>query len=331
MGEGKHKMKQLSEDIEKILLTAATISSVKGEINNSLGLFKSAKIDIQQTDYDNWNGGQYGYTLHLQLPINVYSRIEDDLEKIEKDMENRLRSITRKYDNEYISKIIISPSLIDSQNSDDTQTENSSEPEIIKFWEAGYFRLFISHTSANKLVAAHLQKRLFKYGVTSFVAHEDIEPSKEWMTEIELALSTMDGLIALTTTDFSSSKWCDQEVGIAIGRKIFVLPIRYKADPYGFIGKYQAVTFTEIVEVTETIVDILVSNDKTKTKMANAIVSIFCKSDSFADAKNNLSLLEKVADFLTDEMKEKITKACSANLQIIGSWGVVDKAKKIIM
>lgn len=323
-------MSQLPDDIKKILLTAAKISSAKGEINDSLELFKSAKIDIQQTDYDNWNGGQYGYTLHLQLPINVYSRIEDDLEKIEKDMENRLRSITRKYDNEYISKIIISPALIDSQNIDDTQTGNSLEPEIIKFWEVGYLRLFISHTSANKLIAAHLQKQLLKYGITSFVAHEDIEPSKEWMTEIELALSTMDGLIALVTTDFNSSKWCDQEVGIAIGRKIFVLPIRYKTDPYGFIGKYQAVTFTEIDKVTETIVDILVGNDKTKFKMANAIVSIFCKSDSFVDAKNNLSLVEKVGNLLTDEMKEKILKACSANPQIIGSWGVVDKAKKII-
>ena len=244
-------------------------------------------------------------------------------------MLNRLRAITRKYENEYISKVIISPSLIDSQHDSSMQPDGGLEPETIKFWEPGYFRLFISHTNKNKLIASQLQRKLLDYGITSFVAHEDIEPSKEWMTEIELALSTMDGLLALVTEDFNSSKWCDQEVGIAIGRKIFVLPIRFKSDPYGFIGKYQAVTFTDLEKATETIIDIFIGNDKSKSKMANAIVLVFCKSNNFAEAKSNCALLEKVANLLTDEMKDRLTKACSDNSQINGSWGVVDRVKRL--
>ena len=50
----------------------------------------------------------------------------------------------------------------------------------------------------------------------------------------------MDALIAILTPGFNESKWTDQEIGVAIGRKVPIVPIRIGLDPYGFIGKYQA-------------------------------------------------------------------------------------------
>ncbi|MYJ94339.1 MAG: TIR domain-containing protein, partial [Proteobacteria bacterium] len=62
------------------------------------------------------------------------------------------------------------------------------------FWTPGYFRLFISHTSSHKDRASMLQNVLRSYGITGFVAHEDIEPTKEWQEEIEKGLFSMDAL-----------------------------------------------------------------------------------------------------------------------------------------
>ncbi len=49
-----------------------------------------------------------------------------------------------------------------------------------RFWIPGYFRLFLSHLSEFKQKTAALQEALRPYGITAFVAHEDIEPTKEW-------------------------------------------------------------------------------------------------------------------------------------------------------
>src|SRR5262249_221181 len=77
-------------------------------------------------------------------------------------------------------------------------------------WTDGTFRLFISHTSVHKANVGFLATMLELQGVHGFVAHEDIEPSREWQESIEYALATCDALAAYLTTDFVSSKWCDQ-------------------------------------------------------------------------------------------------------------------------
>lgn len=52
-----------------------------------------------------------------------------------------------------------------------------------------FTRLFISHVSAIKADAASLFDELRAYGISSFVAHQDIEPTKEWEDEIRLRAS----------------------------------------------------------------------------------------------------------------------------------------------
>ncbi len=101
------------------------------------------------------------------------------------------------------------------------------------FWKENYFKLFLSHVSSYKKKTAELQEALEYYGITAFVAHEDIKPTKEWQAEIEVALETMDGLAALLTPKFHESNWTDQEIGFAIGKGVPILSIRLKLDPYG--------------------------------------------------------------------------------------------------
>ena len=91
-----------------------------------------------------------------------------------------------------------------------SQLETADEPE---FWGDNSARIFISHLAANKAEASQLKEQLEQYGSTAFVAHEDIEPTKEWQTEIESALASMDALVALLAPGFKESNWCDQEVG----------------------------------------------------------------------------------------------------------------------
>jgi len=43
-----------------------------------------------------------------------------------------------------------------------------------------------------------LQSSLRRFGISAFVAHVDIDPTKEWQDEIEAALFSMDALAAIS-------------------------------------------------------------------------------------------------------------------------------------
>ena len=124
-------------------------------------------------------------------------------------------------------------------------------------------------TAITKQRAAKLSERLARYGVHAFVAHEDIEPTKEWQIEIERALRSCDALCAFLTPEFVESKWCDQEVGFVVEARKLVVPLRMGADPHGFIGKYQGATVVDGVTITgvcELVIQILLSSPLTQQK-----------------------------------------------------------------
>jgi len=172
------------------------------------------------------------------------------------------------------------------------------------FWKPGHFKLFISHLSTFKEKTSLLKNDLEKYGISAFVAHEDIEPTKEWQDEIEKGLFTMDALCAILMPGFKESNWTDQEIGVAIGRKLLVIPIRKGLDPYGFIGKYQGYQSLnkKIHEVGESIFQIISSNPKTKNKYLNIICELFLMSNSFEDGLNRIKIVNKIDSLSRDKV-----------------------------
>jgi len=164
------------------------------------------------------------------------------------------------------------------------------------FWAEGYFRLFLSHISSFKKTTTHLQKALLPFGISAFVAHKDIEPTKEWQNEIEKALFSMDALVAILMDGFKESNWCDQEVGAALGRNVLIISLRKGMDPYGFLGKYQGLQTNgkNISKVAEGIFQIFISNGKTRDKMFSSIIGLFLRSNNLTDAEAKLNLISSI-------------------------------------
>ena len=112
--------------------------------------------------------------------------------------------------------------------------EVSSRPQLEPTsWRKDCFRLFLSHLSEERRYAGELQEELFQFGVSCFVAHKDIEPTKEWLEEIETALATCDALLGLVSPGFHESKWTDQELGYAMGRQLLVATAPLRSRPPG--------------------------------------------------------------------------------------------------
>lgn len=135
------------------------------------------------------------------------------------------------------------------------------------------FRLFISHISKDRQIATRLKEALAPFGIVGFVAHEDIHPTLEWQLEIERALRTMDGFIAVLTEGFSNSNWTQQEVGFAFGRGTKVISFKMGDEaPTGFISKQQVLPRRgRNADAIAAEIDMLLSRDEqTAPRLAEA-------------------------------------------------------------
>lgn len=223
--------------------------------------------------------------------------------------------------NSYNSKRVYAKDLLAKKNDDtliaiaeELEIEHKLPPPKIAeptFWKTGQFRLFLSHLSSFKKQTSNLQSVLTNYGVSSFVAHKDIEPIREWQNEIEAALQTMDAIAPLLMPGFKESNWCDQELGFAVAKNVLIVPVRKGLDPYGFIGKLQGIQGEgkTIGQVAEAIYGALVTSPRTKPKILKALAFSCAQSSDTDDALNKLKLIRGVPELPLDivrYLKERI-------------------------
>jgi len=194
------------------------------------------------------------------------------------------------------------------------------------FWRKGMFRLFVSHLATKRAFAAELQETLLDFGISCFIAHNDIEPTQEWQTQIETALATCDALVALLHENFHASNWTDQEIGFAMGRGVPVYSVRFGQDPYGFIGRFQAFNGSKktAVAISRELFDAYRKNKQTQRRMSEILMALFEQSGSFADAKVRIGYLEEL-ELWGPSFSTRIRSAAKSNNQISGSWGVPER------
>lgn len=144
---------------------------------------------------------------------------------------------------------------------------------VPRYWNStSDLRLFISHISEHKDKATRLKLCLALYGISGFVAHEDIVPTLEWQSEIERALDAMDAFVAIHTKGFSQSFWTQQEVGFAYGRNVKIISLKMGEDPTGFISKQQALSRRNLSaeEIAKEIDSLLLGDERTASKLQSS-------------------------------------------------------------
>lgn len=164
------------------------------------------------------------------------------------------------------------------------------------FWRKRMFRVFVTHLAAEKMLAAQLQEALLEYGISGFVAHNDIEPTLEWQTQIETPLATADSLVALLHPAFHLSDWTDQEIGFAMGRGLPVFAVSYGKDLYGFVARFQAFVGGGKTpeELARELFDAYRKNKQSQKRMGEVLLNLFEDSNSFQTAKTRIALLEEL-------------------------------------
>ena len=145
--------------------------------------------NVEEIKVDNWNGGIYD--INIKVPIKLFSswKKRGVLEDRASQVLEAFRDATSENGDDACRAVNIHPSS-------DAKGELNINilTEEPTFWQRGYYRMFISHLTDDKLFAGDLKRVLGTLGISCFVAHEDIEPTKVWQDEIVKALASSDVL-----------------------------------------------------------------------------------------------------------------------------------------
>ena len=271
---------------ERYLATLVKIYEQDGQRKlQSILVNSQVRID-EGTGKGSWHDEAWGHALHLVVPHHLFAfGLKETItiqNKIREDL-NKVISIPGEFISDVSLEVAVEENRDWRKDSGLLVASERSVPDDVstRIWgDEGYFRLFLSHISRYKAEAAALKDDLRLFGVSCFVAHKDIEPLKEWQDEIELALASMDALAALLTPGFHESLWTDQEVGFAYARQVQILPLRLGLDPYGFLGKFQALT-TDWKDAALNIAKLLINDPRMFTGFLGALrlVSSFDKGN----------------------------------------------------
>jgi len=295
---------------ERVIATVAKLFQLQGQADLAEVLASAeARIEARGSDF-----GVMYYALFLDVPVTLFATIEPKLVDVESRIRDKLQSAVR-YPHDVLSEVVISTILEQPMSS--VGRPEVGDADALRLWEPQTFRLFLSHVSVHKVAVSNLKGYLRTLGVSAFVAHEDIEPTLEWQTEIDFALRSMHAMAALLTPEFHSSNWTDQEVGVAVARGAMIVPVKLGLDPYGFIARQQALTgdLTKPGPLAFAIARVLLRQAATGQPMREALAVALERAASFADAKSVASLIETSEGFTPDQLR-RIGVSTEANSQV---------------
>ncbi|MBO6252289.1 MAG: toll/interleukin-1 receptor domain-containing protein [Bacteroidaceae bacterium] len=233
-------------------------------------IFTGGDVASYVVAHDDWDGGMDFYSVEITIDVKTFV----DLRK-RGIVEEVCGQITEAF-NVCMNNIPDSVRGVSLTPSSTATFDERKIAEPSSYWKVGYYKVFISHVSKYKESASNLKLMLEPYGISAFVAHEDIKPSKEWEVEIEKALFSMNALCAILTPDFSESSWCDQECGYAFGRNVLTIPIEKGQLPYGMFGKIQAIKSEgkNAQQIAESVFDAIVDNDKSRADYIHTLMNL---------------------------------------------------------
>lgn len=248
------------------------------------------KLSDESVDRLDYIFQHYGYHINW----NFFNRKSDSFSVADETLkyfsETDLMSIAKDYDIE-LSTIPVLPS---------------------KIWKPNHFNIFISHSSKEKLLARDLKMAFLPYGISGFVAHEEIKPTEDWREELLKGLNSMDGFVAILTDNFKESDWTDQEFGFALCKGSIFFHLDYGLSNYGFMSARQGIKAnkTDPDQIAKSIAKTLASKNSTRNKYIDILFNLVLGSRELGEFETYLKSIIQLKDEIgidnIKDLKEKV-------------------------
>lgn len=205
-------------------------------------------------------------------------------------------------------------------------------------WGDNPVKLFISHVHEDAPFVGEVKRLMAeRFGIDAFVAHDDIEPSRQWRNVIRTGLSTCDAMIALMHPRFHLSEWCDQEVGWALGRGIPVIPVRSLefergVAKDGFLEEHQDFTLRSPRsewQVARDVLRILLRHEPTHDKAFTAAVEALVNSPGFDHTRWVWPFIEREENITSHHLR-RLKYAVESNRQVYDANYDYERIPKLV-
>lgn len=104
--------------------------------------------------------------------------------------------------------------------------------------------VFISHAQSDLPLAEYQHRHLSQEGLSVYLASVAMRPGKRWQQSILDNLRSLTWVICLASKAACESPWVMQEMGVAVGTNMKLVPIVWDVTPNslpGWMQQYQAV------------------------------------------------------------------------------------------
>ena len=291
----------------------------RGDMEEIAEIIQQATPFVREDSYDEAWGDSHGHELILflseewmkKIPLHDQSNIE---ERLQNDLNTAIHSISGEFF--WNVRFDYKDKQEENGNLDLIRTRNSKDEERI--WGSEPIRLFISHRDSVKTEVHELASNLRDYGVSAFVAHDAIEPDEDWQKEIEIALQSMEAMLAYISDDFFGSVWTNQEIGYALARQVPVISIKFgQIDPAGFIRHKQAIRgdFRSAKTNAKNVHRTLQKKIPELPRYRAWVIDEFVNAGSFNTASAAFKRLRKITDIQQDELLQ-LVDAFNSNNQL---------------
>jgi hypothetical protein len=174
---------------------------------------------------------------------------------------------------------------------------------------------FMSYQTDEREIAARVSELLSELGISSFMAHEHIEVSVEWRSEILRQLGLADIFVPILSAKYYSSIWCKQESGIAAFRNMTIIPLSIDgAIPEGFLNPIQSTKIDPKAPAFLYIFPGLAKHDV--SFLIDAITKIIDRSGSYRTAEANFKLILPYTGRATDAQVVELLRVSAENNQV---------------
>ncbi|MCB1884549.1 MAG: abortive infection family protein [Geminicoccaceae bacterium] len=102
-------MDDITECFDDYLATVAEMLDAEG-MSAAVDLLRKSSLKIEETGYDNWNGGTTIYTAYLLVDPADYARMGSNREVIEEQIQNRIKAVLEQFTSDWYN-IKISPKV----------------------------------------------------------------------------------------------------------------------------------------------------------------------------------------------------------------------------
>lgn len=278
---------------------------------------------VEETEYDNWDGGQHGHDIILYVPISVLAEIDiDDQLAATQEMKEDLRKLSQNIRNEFVGTVhfeVADPSDRHFLASAPFSGRPQIAPDSLTIWKKGLVRVFISHRDKNKAEAHLLANRLEAFGFTCFVAHDSIPANEKWRQVIVSGLETMEIMLVFLTDDFQDSIWTMQEVGYALGKGVPCVSLKLeRRDPPGFISHTQALrgSLTDLPTAARKLAPLLAKALGQQDRLQAAVISAFVNSPDWSEARDRFEIMVDVVERVSETELKTIVDGFRQNDQL---------------